>query len=141
MPVIDCYQEQCFNISQTFSRDGIVYPITAHPTGILNILFIAFHSNPIGGYLNVYWTIHHLRHWYYWPGINTYMKKMCSICPGCPLSNPMKAKPSKLVNNFPIKALFLVLHVNAYKDGTHLGFEGLEAYLVACCEMCIFNAS
>jgi hypothetical protein len=52
----------------------------------------------------------------------------------------MKAQLSELVYNFPIEAPFLVLHVNAYKADAHLGFEGLETYLVACCGMCTFGA-
>ena len=51
----------------------------------------------------------------------------------------MKAQLSELVYNFPIEAPFLVLHVNAYKADAHLGFEGLETYLVACCGMCTFG--
>jgi hypothetical protein len=51
----------------------------------------------------------------------------------------MKAKSSELVYNFLIEAPILVLHVNAYKAGTHLGFEGLQTYLVACCGMCTFG--
>jgi hypothetical protein len=110
------------------------------PQEFRNILFMAFHSNPIGGHLNVYWTLHRLRLRYYWPGMYTYVKKMCSACPGYALLNSTKAKSSELVYNFPIEAPFLVLHVNAYTAGTHPGFEGLETYLVACCRMCIFGA-
>ncbi len=40
--------------------------------------------------------------------------------------------------NFPIDVPFLVF--NAYKAGAHLGFEGLETYLVACFRMCTFIA-
>ncbi len=69
-----------------------------------------------------------------------YLKKMCSTCPGCALSNPTKAKSSELIYNFPIEEPFNVLHVNAYKAGAHSGFEGLETYLVACCGMCTFGA-
>ncbi len=104
------------------------------------ILFMDFHSNPIGRYLNAYRTLHCLRLQYYWPGMYTYVKKMYSTCPGCALLNPTKAKLSELVYNFPIKAPFLVLHVDAYKVGAHLGFEGSETYLVACCGMCTFGA-
>ncbi len=104
-----------------------------------NILFVAFHSNPIGRHLNAYRTFHRLRLRYYWPGMYTYVKKMCSACPGCALLNPTKAKLSELAYNFPIEAPFLVLHVDAYKAGAHLGFEGSETYLVACCGMCTFS--
>jgi hypothetical protein len=110
------------------------------PTKLCNILFIAFHANPIGGHLNAYRTLHRLRLRYYWPGMWTCVKRMCSACPGCALSNPTRAKSSKLVYNFPIEAPFMVLHVDAYMAGHHLGFEGSETYLVACCGMCTFGA-
>ena len=110
------------------------------PLEFRNILFIAFHTNPVGGHLNAYRTLHRLRLRYYWPGMYSYVKKMCAACPGCALSNPTKAKSSKLVYNFPIEAPFLVLHVDAYMAGAHSGFEGSELYLVACCGMCTFGA-
>jgi hypothetical protein len=65
---------------------------------------------------------------------------MCAACPGCALSNPTKAKSSKLVYNFPIEAPFMVLHVDAYMAGRHMSFEGSETSLVACCGMCTFGA-
>ncbi len=37
------------------------------PKGLHDIVFIAFHSNPIGGHLNAYRTLHQLRLCYHWP--------------------------------------------------------------------------
>ncbi len=37
------------------------------PEELRNILFVAFHSIPIGGHLNAYCTLHHLRMRYHWP--------------------------------------------------------------------------
>jgi len=105
-----------------------------------NILFIAFHTNPISGHLNSYRTLHRLCLWYYWPGMYSYVKRMCTACPGCTLSNPTKSKSSKLVYNFPIEAPFMVMHMDAYMAGAHSGFEGSETYIVACCGMCSFGA-
>jgi hypothetical protein len=109
------------------------------PKEFYNIPFIAFHSNPVGGHLNAYCTLHRLRLCYYWPGMYTYIKRMCSACPGCALSNPTKGCSCELVYNFPIKAPFLVLHVDVYSAGAHYGLEGLDVYLVACCGMCTFG--
>jgi hypothetical protein len=39
-----------------------------------NILFVAFHSNPLGGHLNAYRTLHRLRLQFYWPGMYLYIK-------------------------------------------------------------------
>ncbi len=110
------------------------------PKELYNILFIAFHLNPVGGHLNAYRILHRLRLHFYWPGMYSYIKRMCSACPGCALSNPTTGRSCELVYNFPIKAPFLVLHVDAYSTGAHPGFEGLDVYLVACCGMCTFGA-
>jgi hypothetical protein len=90
------------------------------PQHFRNILFIAFHTNPVGGHLNPYRTLHRLRLRYYWPGMYSYVKRMCSACPGCALSNPTKAKSSELVYNFPIEAPFMVLHVDVYMAGARI---------------------
>jgi hypothetical protein len=104
-----------------------------------NILFVAFHLNPLGGHHNAYQTLHHLRLQFYWPGMYLYIKQMCQACLGCVLANPTKSKSCKLVYNFPIEAPFLVLHVNAYSAGVHTGFKDFHIYLVACCGMCTFG--
>jgi hypothetical protein len=103
-----------------------------------NILFIAFHTNAIGGHLHTYRTLHSLRLCFYWPGMFVYVKRMCLACPGCGLSNPSCGKSSELVYNFPIKAPFLVIHFDAYDVGKHFGFEGSDAYLIGACGMCSF---
>jgi hypothetical protein len=110
------------------------------PKEFYNILFVAFHSNPLGGHLNAYWTLHCLRLQFYWPGMYLYIKQMCQACPGCALANPAKSKSCKLVYNFSVKAPFLLLHVDLYSAGAHTGFEGSHVYLVACCGMCTFGA-
>jgi hypothetical protein len=70
----------------------------------------------------------------------SYIKRMCSACPGYALMNPTKGHSCELVYNFSIEAPFLVLHVNAYSAGAHSGFEGSDFYLVPCCSMCTFGA-
>ncbi len=110
------------------------------PKESYNILFVAFHSNPVGGHLNAYCTLHPLRLYFYWPGMYSYIKRMCSACPGCALANPTKGRYCELVCNFQIEAPFLMLHINAYSAGAHSGFEGSDVYLIACCGMCTFGA-
>jgi hypothetical protein len=56
------------------------------------------------------------------------------------LANPTKSKSSELVDNFPIKAPFLVLFVDAYSARKHSSFDGFETYLVACCGMTGFTS-
>ncbi len=84
------------------------------PQELHNILFIAFHTNAIGGHLNVSWMLHHLWLHFYWLGMFAYVKRMCQACPGCTLFNPHHGKSSELVYNFPIEAPFLVMHFDAY---------------------------
>ncbi len=108
------------------------------PNELVNIIFIAFHTNPIGGHLNAYWTLHRIRLWFYWPGMYAYVKRMCLACPGCGLSNPTCGKSSELVYNFPIEAPFLIMFFDAFAAGKHASYEGSECYLIGCCGMCGF---
>ncbi len=89
------------------------------PSEFYNIIFIAFHSNAIGGHLNTYCTLHCIRLRYYWPGMYSFITCMCNACPGCVLANPTKSKSSELVYNLPIIAPFLVLFVDTYSAGKH----------------------
>ena len=108
------------------------------PQELRNILFIAFYTNAIGGHLNAYCTLHRLNLCFYWPGMYGYIKRMCTTCPGCALSNPSHAKSSELVYNFPVEAPFLVIHFDAYVAGKHTCFEGSNTYLIGACRMCGF---
>jgi hypothetical protein len=72
------------------------------PKSLLNIVFVAFHANPIGGHFNAYRTLHRIRLQYFWPEMYSYIKKMCHACPRCALSNPGRRTSSELVYHFPI---------------------------------------
>ncbi len=100
------------------------------PLELRNIIFIAFHTNPISGHLNAYRTFHHLCLRFYWPGMYSYVKRMCQACPGCALANPTCGKSSELVYNFPIEAPFLIMFFDAHSAGKHASFEGFECYLI-----------
>ena len=118
--------------SSSFTRLQIV------PREFYNIIFIAFHTNPIGGHLNPYRTLHRIRLRFYFPGMYSYITKMCRACPGCALANPTHSKSSELIYNFPVEAPFSVMHFDAYSAGKHSGFEGAECYLIGCCGMTSF---
>jgi hypothetical protein len=120
--------------SESYARLQLV------PSKFRNILFVAFHSNPIGGHFSVYHTLHRLRLRFYWPEMYKFIAHMCNACPGCTLSNPTRSQSSKLLYNFPIKAPMKVIHINRYAAGKQQGFEGSKIYLVACCGMCTFAA-
>jgi hypothetical protein len=141
---------QALRQSQIKSEDGILFfhePIVGSesytklqlvPKDLRNIIFVAFHSNPLGGHLNATRTLHRIRLRFYWPRMYTYITKMCNACPGCALTNPTRAKSRELMYNFPIEAPFLVLHIDGYQAGKESGFEGSSHYLIACCGMCTF---
>ncbi len=44
------------------------------PAALYNIIFISFHLNAIGGHLNVFHALHHIRLRYYWPGMFSNIK-------------------------------------------------------------------
>jgi hypothetical protein len=105
-----------------------------------NILFVPFHTNPIGRHFNTYHTFHFMHIQFYWPGMFKYIKRMCRACPGCALANPSHSKSAELVYHFPIEAPMMVLHIDGYLAGKQVGFEGSEIYLNACCKMSTFAA-
>jgi hypothetical protein len=102
------------------------------PAELRDILFVAFHSNLIGGHLDTARTLHRLRLRYHWPEpeMYSYIKRMCHACPGCALSNPSRSPSSDLIYHFPIEAPFRVLFVDAYLAGKYSGFEGSDVYLL-----------
>jgi hypothetical protein len=108
------------------------------PSKLINIIFIAFHTNPVGGHLNAYRTLHCLHLCFYWPGMHAYVKRMCQACLGWALFNPTCGKSSKLVYNFLIEAPFLVMSFDASAAGKHASYEGSKCYLIGCCSMCGF---
>ncbi len=110
------------------------------PKALFGIVFVAFHSNPIGGHFNAYHTLHRLRLCYFWQEMYSYIKKMCQACLGCALSNRGCCTSSELVYHFPIEAPFRVLFVDGYKAGDHASFEGDKAYVISCCRMTGFAA-
>ena len=85
------------------------------PKEFYNILLVASHSNPIGGHFNAYRTLHLLR--FYWPGMYTYIMKICTACFGCSLTNAKRS--SELIYGFPCEAPFNVVHIDRYQAGKH----------------------
>ena len=109
------------------------------PASLVNILYMAFHANPIAGHLNPYQTYHRIRQRYFWPGMYQYIKRMCKTCPGCGLSNITKNRYADLVYSFPIDAPMRVLFVDIYAASTEFNFEGTRHYLIAACGMTSFG--
>ena len=104
-------------MKEIFTNGAKFIKLCIVPASLQNIVFIAFHANPIGGHLDPYRTYHRIRQRYYWPGIYTYVKQLCKACLGCSLSNLTKTRSSDLVYGFPIDAPMRVLFVDIYSAG------------------------
>ena len=68
------------------------------PLALRNIVFVAFHSNPLGGCLKFSRTFHCICLRFYWPQMYKYISKLCRSCPGCALTNPTKGKAREVWN-------------------------------------------
>ncbi len=77
------------------------------PDAFYNIIFITFHSNAIGRHLNAYRTLHCIRLRYYWLGMFSYIKRMCTACPGCALQTLQRANLLNWFTTFLSKRLSL----------------------------------
>eukprot|EP00956_Cyclotella_meneghiniana_P037713 scaffold143282_cov76-Cyclotella_meneghiniana.AAC.4 len=127
------YQEPLGYGSTTYCKLRLV------PSSLRNIVFIAFHANPIGGHLSHVRTHLAIRMRFYWPNMFKYCKEMCAKCPACALANKTSRRASELVYGFPVTAPFSVLHADGFHAGKIANFEGDEMYLIVCCGMTSFG--
>ena len=74
-------------MEEIFENDVKYVDLCIVKSSPINIIFVAFHANPIGDQLNVYRTYHRILQRYFWSGMYQYCKFMCKTCPGCSLSN------------------------------------------------------
>ena len=109
------------------------------PSSLQNIVFIAFHANPIGGHLSHVRTHLAIRMRFYWPNMFKYCKDMCAKCPACALANKTTRRASELVYGFPVTAPFSVLHADGFHAGKIANYEGDDMYLVVVCGMTSFG--
>ena len=105
------------------------------PVSLRNIVFIAFHANPLGGHFNTYRTMHRIRLRFWWPRMYSYIDKMIEKCAGCKLTNPGIRKSAELVYSFPVTEPMVVLHVDCYMAGAIKTYDNVSAYLIAACNM------
>ena len=80
-------------------------------------LFLAFHSNPLGGHYPVYYTFHRIRLWYFWPEMYSFIKRMCKLCAACGLANSSSNPSKELVYQFSIDVPFKLICGDIYKAG------------------------
>ncbi len=81
-----CFRQQLQNSHIVMEDELLIYcePIWGNtsycclqlqivPVDLLNILFVAFHTNPISGHSNAYKTMHHICICYFWPKMFSYI--------------------------------------------------------------------
>ena len=100
------------------------------PNDIRNIIFLSFHSNPIGDHYSFYDTFHHICLQYFWPGMYAYLKLMRHLCAGCGLANSFGRLSNELVYSFPMDAPFKVICGDIYKAGDIKAYNGESALFI-----------
>ena len=126
---------------ETFPDSDKCIRLLVVPASLRNVVFIAFHANPVGAHLSAYRTYSRLRLRYFWPNLYKYCKAAISNCPGCAISNCTRRTSSDLVYSFPVDAPMRVLMVDIYSVGTDVNFEGNRYHLIACDVMTSFSVS
>jgi len=110
------------------------------PASLQDIVFVAFHANPIGGHLSAYKTYQKIRLRYFWPHLYKYCGKIAKACPGCSMAKLTRHISRKLVYSFPITApMNIPHHVEIFVVGTEFNFDGNKYYLIASCSMTTFS--
>ena len=74
-------------LEETIPSRNCTVSLKVVPKSLRNIIFIAFHSNPMGGHFQLYQTLHRIRLRYHWPKMVQYIKEMINKCPGCHMAN------------------------------------------------------
>ena len=128
-------------LRETFQDSDKFVKLLVVPEAMQNIVFVAFHSNPIGAHLSAFRTYARMRLRYFWPHMYKYCFKLIKQCPGCALGNITRHTSSDLVYGFPVCAPMKVMMVDIYSVGTEVNFEGNIYHLIACDAMTAFAVS
>jgi hypothetical protein len=127
--------------SQILLMDGIIYihektdiaenflQLQVVPLELRNIIFTAFHANPICEHFDLYHTFNKIRLRYFWPGMWKYVNHLISCCAGCTLGNARSRKSTTLVYSFPTDMPWVILHADVYTVGVDQGFSGEKSFM------------
>ena len=63
-------------LKEVFPNDTKFVKLRIVPTSLRNMIYVAFHCNPIGGHLNAFRTYFRIRLRYFWPGIFQFCKTL-----------------------------------------------------------------
>jgi hypothetical protein len=61
--------------------------LTIVPMDLCQHFLAAFHANPLGGHLSLYYTLHHIRLRHHWPHLYSYVKQNIHDRVACVLRN------------------------------------------------------
>jgi hypothetical protein len=125
-------------IQETIDISGNFIQLQIVPTRLRNIIFTAFHANPIGDHFDLYHTFHKIRLRFFWPHMYKYVKFMIQHCAGCNMTKSKLRKSSALLYSFPVDQPWLVVHADVYTIGTEQGFSGEKSFMNVFCGMCSF---
>lgn len=87
---------------EAIASESVTQKLRIVPRDLRQIMFITFHSNPIGGHFGVNSTVVRIRLRLFWPRLFTYVKEMIGHCASCKLANAKCTPSSELVYNFLI---------------------------------------
>jgi hypothetical protein len=88
--------------------------LTIVPIDLQKHIFAAFHANPLGGHISLYYTLHRIRLRYHWPHLYTYVKQNINDCIACILRNGGTRVSSEFLYSFPIIAPFMTVHADVW---------------------------
>jgi hypothetical protein len=114
--------------------------LTIVPMDLRRHIFTAFHANPLGGHLSLYYTLHQIRLRYHWPHLYSYVKQNIDDCAACVLRNGGTRSSSEFLYGFPILAPFVTVHADAWVPGKTMSFDGYTGLMIVVCHMTGFAA-
>ena len=106
-----------------------------------NVIFDAFHDNPIVSYHDAFHKFHKIHQRYLWPGMYQYCKRMIAACTGCSLIHHTMLRISDLVYGLHINTPMRLLFVDIYTSGLDTNFDINHNHLIAACGMTGFAIS
>jgi hypothetical protein len=105
------------------------------PMDLRKHIFAAFHANPLGGHLSLYYTLHRIRLRYHWPHMYSYIKQNIDDCVACVLRNGGTRATSEFLYSFPVSAPFITVHADAWVPGKTASFDGYIGLMIVVCHM------
>ena len=125
-------------IRERVPNKNISFSLRLVPKILRNIIFIAFHANPMGGHFALYQTLHRIRLRFYWPRMVKYIENMISKCTGCKMANATLNRKQNYLYSFPIDAPFRTIHIDIYSLGKTESFDGDVALFIVLDHMTSF---